>query len=113
VGVDIRGLDWVLVSLCICTMSRILAVMLYLRRPIVYRGAQTFVFPGMNIPQIIRPSGGVTRELNVRTAGRRRIASFIVPFRWERVDRSAGSSILISCNSSWIFSAWSGYRARK
>lgn len=112
-GVDIRGLDWVLVSLCTCTMARKLDVMLCLRRPIVYRGAQIFVFPGMNVPEIIRPSGGVTRELNVRTAGRRRIASFIVPFRWGRVDRSAGSSILISCSSWWIFSAWLGYRARK
>lgn len=74
--------------------------MVRLRRPIVYRGAHILVFPGMNVPSIMRPSGGVTRELNVSTAGTRRIVSLIVPLRWGRVDRSAGSSMLISCSSS-------------
>jgi hypothetical protein len=79
----------------------------------VYRGAAILVFPGIKVPSTSRPSGGVTRVPIVKAAGINRIASLMKPLRWGKVAK-----VLISCGStlrtsSYIFSACSGYLAKK
>lgn len=51
------------------------------RLPMEYRGAAIFTLPGIYVPSISIPSGGLTRVTKVRTAGNKRMASLIEPFR--------------------------------
>lgn len=55
---------------------------MYVQRPIVQAGAEMVTLPGIYVPSIVRPSGGVCLSKPPGTAGCRRNVSLITAFRY-------------------------------
>lgn len=72
----------------------------------VYRGPVIFTFPGIHVPSMCRPSGGVMRVPMVKAAGIRRMDSLMKALRIgsfasvEMSDKSPTSLISLKTRSA-------------